>query len=90
MSSPNELRALLRGSVPPSKENRERLLAFLRRTYGSELDLDWEQDDSLTGGFVLQVGTDVYDWSVEGRASPVQRPVEPDHAFRSERNTAYT
>lgn len=67
MSSPNELRALLRGSVPPSKENRERLLAFLRRTYGSELDLDWEQDDSLTGGFVLQVGTDVYDWSVEGR-----------------------
>lgn len=67
MSGPNELRALLRGSVPPSKENRERLLAFLRRTYGSELDLDWEQDDSLTGGFVLQVGTDVYDWSVEGR-----------------------
>lgn len=67
MSSPNELRALLRGSVPPSKENRERLLAFLRRTYGSELDLDWEQDDSLTGGFVLQVGTDAYDWSVEGR-----------------------
>ena len=67
MSSPNELRALLRGSVPPSKENRERLLAFLRRTYGSEFDLDWEQDDSLTGGFVLQVGTDVYDWSVEGR-----------------------
>lgn len=67
MSSPNELRALLRGSVPPSKENRERLLAFLRRTYGSEPDLDWEQDDSLTGGFVLQVGTDVYDWSVEGR-----------------------
>ena len=67
MSSPSESRAVLRGAVPPSEENRRRLLDFLRQTYDREFTLEWEQDDTLTGGFVLQVGTDIYDWSVEGR-----------------------
>ena len=67
MSSPSESRAILRGSTPPGEESRRRLLAFLQQTYHREFALEWEQDDSLAGGFVLQVGTDVYDWSMEGR-----------------------
>ena len=67
MSNPSETKALLRGSTPPSEDNRRRLLDFLRQTYHQDLTLEWQQDDTLTGGFVLQVGTDVYDWSVEGR-----------------------
>ena len=67
MSSPSETQAILRGSTPPSEDHRRRLLTFLRQTYHRGFTLEWEQDDSLTGGFVLQVGTDVYDWSMEGR-----------------------
>ena len=67
MSNPGERKAVLRGGTPPSEENRKRLLDFLRQTYHQEFTLEWEQDDALTGGFTLQVGTDVYDWSVEGR-----------------------
>ena len=67
MSNPSESKAILRGGTPPSEENRSRLLAFLHQTYHQDFTLEWEQDDTLTGGFVLQVGTDVYDWSVEGR-----------------------
>ena len=67
MNNPSETRAILRSSTPPSEENKERLEAFLKQTYAREFTLEWEQDDSLTGGFVLQVGTDVYDWSTEGR-----------------------
>ena len=66
-SNPSETKAVLRGGTPPSEENRERLLNFLRQTYHQEFTLEWEQDDALTGGFVLRVGTDVYDWSMEGR-----------------------
>lgn len=29
--------------------------------------MKWEQDEDLQDGFVLQAGTDIYDWSVEGR-----------------------
>ncbi len=66
-SNPSEEKAVLRGGTPPSEENRKRLLNFLKQTYQKEFALEWEQDDALTGGFVLQVGTDVYDWSMEGR-----------------------
>ena len=66
-SKPSEQTALLRGATPPGEESRKRLLAFLRQAYQQDFTLEWEQDDSLSGGFILQVGTDIYDWSMEGR-----------------------
>lgn len=67
MNHPDETKAILRGTTPPSAENRQRLLDFLRQTYHRTFTLEWQQDDTLRQGFVLQVGSDVYDWSVEGR-----------------------
>src|SRR5699024_3875768 len=82
MSSPNEEKAVLRGSVPPSEEHRRRLLKFLEQTYHRSFALEWVQDDSLAGGFVLQIGTDLYDWSVEGRLRQFKERLEqllPSH-----------
>ena len=67
MNTPSENAAVLRGAAQPTEAERDRLLDFLRRTYGHDFALEWQQDASLAGGFVLQAGTDVYDWSVEGR-----------------------
>ena len=67
MTHPDAAKAVLRGSVPPSEENRRRLLDFLQRTYHQTFTLEWQRDDTLRRGFVLQVGSDVYDWSMEGR-----------------------
>lgn len=67
MSNPSENRAVLRGAVPPSRENRQRFLDFLEQTYHRPFTLEWEQDDTLQGGFLLQAGTDIYDWSTQGR-----------------------
>lgn len=67
MTHPDETKAILRGSVPPSEENRKRLLDFLQKTYHQTFTLEWQQDDTLRQGFVLRVGSDVYDWSIEGR-----------------------
>lgn len=67
MSSPAEFKAVLRGGTPPGEAQRERLLAFLRKTYGGEFTLEWIQDESVRDGFVLEAGADVYDWSLEGR-----------------------
>ena len=62
-----KLTALLRCSEAPSDSQRDRLLAFLKERYGDSVTgLDWEKDDTLRGGFRLQVGADIYDWSREG------------------------
>lgn len=67
MSNPSEERAVLRSSTPPTEENRRRLLEFLKETYHRDFCLEWKRDESVTGGFLLKVGTAVYDWSTEGR-----------------------
>ena len=62
-----KLTALLRSKEAPSESQRARLLDFLKRTYETEdVELRWEKDDSLRGGFRLIAGTDIYDWSREG------------------------
>lgn len=67
MSSHAEFRAVLRGVTPPDENQKERLLAFLKRRYGGDFTLEWVLDESVRGGFVLEAGADVYDWSLEGR-----------------------
>ena len=67
MSKPIDGVAVLRASRQPSAENQKRLLDFLHKTYGRDFTLKWEQDEDLQDGFVLQAGTDIYDWSIEGR-----------------------
>ena len=76
MNTPSENAAVLRGAAQPTEAERDRLLDFLRRTYGHDFALEWQQDDSLAGGFVLQAGTDVYDWSVEGRLRRFREQME--------------
>ena len=59
--------AVLRSSAAPDGKTKARLEDFLRQRYGQEIELEWEKDPDLEGGFIIQVGTDVYDWSIEGR-----------------------
>ena len=58
--------AVLLSSAAPTKTQEKRLQAFLQRTYGRELPLVWEKTEGLQG-FQLRVGSDLYDWSLEGR-----------------------
>lgn len=67
MSSPAEFKAALRSGTPPDEAQRERLLTFLRKTYGVDFTLEWTQDESVRDGFILEAGDDVYDWSLGGR-----------------------
>ncbi len=69
ISDKGPIRALLRSSEAPSAEQLLRFEAWLRQKYGEEIDLDWELDSALKGGFRLYVGSELYDWSVEGRVA---------------------
>lgn len=75
MSNPNQMdrQAILYSDVQPTPEQEKRFADFLRRKYGEEVPVRWEKDPKLHGGFRLQVdfhmqvGSDIYDWSLEGR-----------------------
>ena len=66
-----EMTATLWSRTEPSPQQRGKLQAFLEKRYGPTT-LEWVRDDSLKGGFRLQVGEDIYDWSLEGRLRQFQ------------------
>ena len=55
----------------PTPEQRRKFQDFLEARYGSTT-LEWVRDEELKGGFRLQVGEDIYDWSLEGRLRQLQ------------------
>ena len=68
MSSPEkELSAVLYSETEPTAQQRVRFEKFLAGKYGREVPLTWTREEALRGGFRLEVGTDIYDWSLEGR-----------------------
>ncbi len=59
--------AVLYSNTAPSTAQEEKFLAFLSEKYGEDISLVWKKEESLEGGFKLQVGSDIYDWSLQGR-----------------------
>lgn len=59
--------AFVYSDTPPSAEQKSRLETFLTQKYGEAVTLVWKKNEELSAGFRLEVGTDVYDWSVNGR-----------------------
>ena len=66
-SDRSRLTAELRSAQEPTADQKRRFTEFLAKKYKRKVPLHWEQDDSLRSGFRLQVGSDVYDWSLKGR-----------------------
>ena len=60
-----EVQALLYSAAPPTDEQKQRLTEFLERKYGAGALLTWREDAALKTGFRLEVGTAVYDWSLD-------------------------
>ena len=74
------LTAQLRSADQPTEEQLRRFDEFLSRSYQRKVPIQWEFDESLQDGFRLQVGSDVYDWTLDGRVRQFQdylRQLEP-------------
>ncbi|MGN0362420.1 MAG: F0F1 ATP synthase subunit alpha [Bilifractor sp.] len=66
-----KLHAVLRCVTPPSEEQVRKFRRFLASKYEVEdadhVDLEITQDPDVHGGFILDIGSDEYDWSTRGR-----------------------
>ena len=70
------LEAVLRSAEDPSEAQQARFAAFLQKKYGQEVPLRWEKDPALEKGFRMEVGADLYDWSLEGRLRQFRERLE--------------
>ncbi len=66
-SNRGTLTAELRSAVKPTEEQFRRFEKFLAGKYKRKVPLRWEEDPALKQGFRLQVGADMYDWTIKGR-----------------------
>lgn len=85
MSVQNVINARIYCVTPPLDAQKEKILAFLRTKYGADVNLEVVIDSSVVGGFRLEAGDEVYDWSLHGRAeqlrkSMTERENAPDYA----------
>ena len=60
-------RAVLYAGAPPDERQRARFSAFLKEKYGEDVALEFRESTLYPGGFRLEVGAEVYDWSLDGR-----------------------
>ena len=58
--------AVLYAAAPPDEAQRARFEAFLQNKYG-EVELEFRRSELYPGGFRLEVGAEIYDWSISGR-----------------------
>ena len=59
--------AVLYAGSAPSEAQRARFEAFLKNKYGEEIELEYRESELFPGGFRLEVGAEIYDWSVNWR-----------------------
>ncbi len=81
MSAPEKgaVNALIYSAAPPDEGQRQRFEAWLSRKYGGEVSLCWREEPELKTGFRLRVGSEVYDWSPEGRLSQLKEAISGLH-----------
>lgn len=79
MAKNNRQKAILRSSTAPDQATKERLCKVLEKKYGSPVTIEWEKDSDLQDGFILQIGNEIYDWSIEGRLRQFKEHLEQFH-----------
>ncbi|WP_214413542.1 F0F1 ATP synthase subunit delta [Sphaerisporangium fuscum] len=68
-----QLVAVVRSAVPLSDGQRQRLVSWLRTTYGRDVHLNTEVDPRVIGGFSIRLGDEMIDTTIAGRIEEVRR-----------------
>ena len=79
-----KMTAYLYSETRPSEEQEKRFAAFLKGKYGAGCELEWVESNLFPGGFRLEVGDDVYDWSVGGRLNQLRHRLEQINGTRGD------
>ena len=67
MNTDARLTAKLLSACPPDSAQKEKLEDVLSKKYGRAVELVWQEDRTAQGGFRIELGSEVIDWTAEGR-----------------------
>ncbi len=67
MSNEKVVKSILYSAIKPSDSQEGKIKEFLTSGYGENFSLEWKEDKTVTDGFRLEVGKEVYDWTNAGR-----------------------
>lgn len=65
--------AVIESAVPLSQETGGQVIRDLKSKYGDDLTADFNVKPSLLGGLRIRIGSDVWDGSVQGRLTRLER-----------------
>ena len=86
MSTNQKVKAVLRCVTQPDEQQRMGFCRFLAGQYNAEgpedVELEIVEDSSIGGGFILDIGNDEYDWSVNGRSKQIANRIDEALARR--------
>ena len=69
------IKAIIYSPKKLSKAQEDKIVKFLEGKYG-EVVLTWVEDKTITSGFKLVAGSDIYDWTNEGRMKQLTSLIE--------------
>ena len=61
------LTARLLSACPPDAAQKAKLEDVLAKRYGRPVALSWQEEQTASGGFRIEIGSEVIDWTAEGR-----------------------
>lgn len=68
--------AIVYSDTQPSEKQLQGLAKFLSDKHNCDITVEWKQDKQLTGGFRLEYGAYVYDWTREGKLRQLKSRLE--------------
>ena len=66
------LTARLLSACPPDAAQKAKLEDVLAKRYGRPVALSWQEDKTVSGGFRIEIGSEIIDWTAEGRLSQLK------------------
>ncbi len=84
MANEKILRPVFCSAKEPTELQKARLDSFLKRTYGEIAPLRYKKTPSIHEGFRLEVGSDIYDWTLEGLMRQFRAQVDSEYSDTQE------
>ena len=72
MNNEPRLTASLLSACPPDDAQQRRLEEVLAKKYGKPVSLTWQEDKTAAGGFRIRLGSEIIDWTAEGRLTQLK------------------
>ena len=65
--------ALLLSPCPPTGEQKQAMEQVLSQRYGRPVVLTWQEDRSISSGFLIKLGDETIDWTAQGRLEQLKQ-----------------